>query len=264
MIERSTVGSLLRCTQAYCQQICGKETLQYGIAYYAPRFPFLSDANQFREITVRDRAGVLSAVEEGLAWFTARNLHCHVFAPAVNQPADDFAVALAPHGFVPKRFAALRLTRWVDGEAAGIRVLPARAMRAALRETFLQDPAMPAPLREASADAFMERLDDAALDAFVAVVDGRPVGRGSLHQVGDLAQLVDFSALPTDAASAVERALVHQTLGIARRLAIKHILTQVDAAQTERILRLESVGFERDGEIVEFHAGGASIPGDGP
>ena len=53
-MERSTVGSLLRTTQALCGQLCEKETLTHGIAYTCARYPNLSEVNQFREVVVED------------------------------------------------------------------------------------------------------------------------------------------------------------------------------------------------------------------
>ena len=263
MIERSTVGSLLRCTQAFSQQICDKETLQYGIAFSSSRFPQLPDANQFREVTVGNREQTIAAVEEGLAWFTGRNLSCHVVAPAIGQSTADFELALAPHGFALRRFAALRLTRWADlPSPADIRVLPARAMRSAVRDSFLADPGIPAPARESAAEAFAERLDDSALDTFVALVNGKTAGRCALYQVGDLARVMDLVVLPPYRAAAVDSALLHQTLGLARRLAIKHVLAQVNAAFEARLAWLLQSGFEHDGEIVEFHASAAPLSGD--
>lgn len=263
MIERSTVGSLLRCTQAYCQQICDKETLQYGIVFASPRFPLLPELNQFREVTAGSREQIVAATEEGLDWFAARKQPCLTFAPAMGQPTADLELALLAHGFKPKRLAALRLTRWADLTVpAHLRVLPARAMRSAFRESILADREIPEAWRESSADAFAERLDDAALDAFVALMDGKPVGRCSLYQVGDLARVMDFVVPPSFHAQGVDTALLHHALVLARRLAIKHVLTQVDAQRTERLHWLQQFGFERDGEIVEFHMTDAGVMGD--
>lgn len=255
MIERSTAGSLLRCAQAYVQQICDKQTLECGIAYFSTRFPALPEANQFREIVADTRERILAAVEEGCAWFARHGLNCRVMAPALDQSIPDFEKVLAAHGFTPRKLTTLRLARWnAPAASSNVRVLPARAMRAALSQTFLHDPAVPSDRRAAAAAAFTERLDDAALDAFVAVVQGQPAGRCALHQVGDLAQFVEFSVLPSDAAREVESALLHHVLALARRLALRHVLAAIDAAQPQRRDRLIEVGFESDGEILEFHA----------
>jgi len=247
MIERSTVGSLLRCTQSFCQQICDKDTLQYGIAFSSPRFPLLSEANQFREVTVESREQILAAMDEGLQWFAARNLSCQIVAPAIGQSVADFELLLTPHGFTSRHFTALRLTRWTDLPApANVRVLPARAMRAVTAESYLQDTEIPPIQRASAAEAFAERLDDAALDAFVALVEGKVAGRCALYQVGDLARVMDLVVLGPFHEMDVEAAL----------------LTQVDANRADRLAWLVKAGFEEDGDIIEFLRGDTAPSGD--
>src|SRR3989304_5124695 len=98
-MERTTVGSLLRSTQAYCSELCEKETLEYGIAYYNPRFASLPEANQFREVLIEDPSRIPEAFEQTETWFRHRELFCPRWAPAEGQGTKELADFLTQHGF---------------------------------------------------------------------------------------------------------------------------------------------------------------------
>src|SRR3990172_8473514 len=98
-MDRTTVGSLLRSTQAYCSELCEKETLEYGIAYYNPRFSLLPEANQFREVLIEDLARIAEAFEQTEKWFRQQEMFCHRWAPAEGRGTDELADFLTQHGF---------------------------------------------------------------------------------------------------------------------------------------------------------------------
>ncbi len=98
-MERSTVGSLLRSTQTYCAQLCEKQALTYGIAYYSERFAKLPEANQFREVLVDDPARIPAAFDEAERWFKEQGLTCYRWAPADGQASDTLSGFLVSRGF---------------------------------------------------------------------------------------------------------------------------------------------------------------------
>jgi GNAT superfamily N-acetyltransferase len=267
-MDRTTVGSLLRSTQAYCSELCEKETLEYGIAYYNPRFASLPEANQFREVLIEDPSRIPEAFEQTETWFRQRKMICRRWAPAGGQGTDELKDFLMRRGFRPRRHLAMSLARWVDRETPkDVRILPARAMRDAYRETFtrFETPGSSA-LRELLAEASLERLDDPHLDMVVALWDKQPVGRCGLYQVGDIARVMSVCVLPMYAGRGIEEALLAHVLALAKRLTMRTVLTQID--ETDRAglhpsdlplqrsraleLTLEEAGFVCDGEIVEF------------
>ncbi len=253
-MQRSTVGLLLRSTQSFCSQICQKETLKYGIAYYSRRFAKLPEANQFREVVVEDHAKLPEAIDEAERWFRQRDLFCYRWAPAGGQAGDELTNFLLTRGFCKRTFTALCLTKWVDIEAPDdVRVLPARAMRAAFQNTFLNTDLPPSPvIRELRAEACAERLDDPQFDMFVAVADQQPAGRCALDQVGDLALLMDLTVLARYATRCVESALTSHVLTLAKRLTMRNICVLIEDDDTAVRSWFESVGFVADGVIVEF------------
>ncbi len=246
-MERTIVGSLLRSTQAWCLQICEKETLDFGIAYTSRRFSTLAEACQFREVVVPPGRDVSRAFAETEAWFAQRALRCLRWAPAEGQSADALAEVLCRNGFRRRGLSVMSLASWVELPAAeGIRVLPARAMRAAFEASFA------AAGEKQSAEAFLERLDDPQLDMFVVLCDGRPVGRGGLFQVGDLCRVVELTAAAGPRRHDVETALLGTVLGLAKRLTMRTVLVQVDGEDAAARSRWETAGFVEAGEIVEF------------
>lgn len=253
-MERTTVGSLLRSTQAFRSQLCEKETLEHGIAYYCERFANLPEANQFREVVVDNSEQIAAAFDEAEVWFEARNLRCHVLAPAGGAATTDLAGFLVDRGYEERGYVAMTLTNWVEIERVdGIRVLPARAMRSALRQTF-EDAATSTSTSDAGglAEALNERMNDPQLDMFVAMIGARPVGRCGLYQVGDIARVVELSVRETPRGGDLRQALTGHVLAMAKRLEMRNVCVQVDETDAERRAWFESVGFVADGRIVEF------------
>ncbi|MCH7704738.1 MAG: hypothetical protein IIB61_06480 [Planctomycetes bacterium] len=249
-----TVAHLLRSAQAYCDQIAERETLQYGIAWHSKRFADLPEANQVREVVVENPSQLGDAFEEFESFYRDRGLSFHKWTPAGGMPSNDMSSFLLERGFVPVEHAAFALAEWVDVDVSqGIRIVPARAMRAALRRTLemeyeTTDPAVRALLL----DARLERLDDPKLDEFVAMKGNEPVGHCALFEVGDIARVMGLFARDASGDRAVERALLAHILALAKRLVIRNICTLVEeSADTDDDL-LRAVGFQRVGSIVEF------------
>jgi ribosomal protein S18 acetylase RimI-like enzyme len=253
-MERSTVGSLLRSTQGYCQQICEKQTFDFGIAFYSERFPMLPEANQIREVTLSDSRQIADAFEQTSAWFASPGLECFRWSPAIDIDAKALSDFLGAHGFVPRKLIAMRLSEWPNiTTSPEVRVLPARAMRSSFVESFT---ALPPPdeaeARAALADSFVERLDDPQLDMFVATVDKKTAGRCGLYQVGDIARVLDLSVLPEFANRGVAESLLAHVLALARRLTMPMVVAQAAESDAARRPLLKSAGFVEDGEKIEF------------
>ncbi len=269
-MERTAIGSWLRSTQAFCQQLCDKETLQYGIAYYSPRFAPLVEACQFREVWIPDPSKVADAFRETESWFASRNLHCLRWSPAEGQGTEHLGPFLIERGFTPRQSLIMGLARWTSALSThGLRILPARATRAALRETFRDHagpsfrnagPAFPSrssrdddqPLEDLRAEAAVERLDDPQLDMFVALADKTSVGRCALYQTGDIAQIVDLAVTDHAAADHARAALLHHALALAKRLTIPTVLVALAPQDRPQQALFESAGFIAAGTYVEF------------
>lgn len=254
-MQSSTVGSLLRSSQAYCSLICEKETLDAGIAFHSERFHGLPEANQFREVAITDDTDPAGAYAEASQWFSQRNLTCNRWAPAGGQDESGLESALNPYGFRRVERTALTLTRWVESAPADdVKILPARAMRAALENTFA-DPAFGEhpTLQDLRAGACAERMNDPSFDMFLAMVDGKPAGRCALYQVGDIARITDLAVAALPAGHRVERALLSHVLAMAKRLAMRTICAQLESVDTDGRRLHEEFGFSEDGTLVEFH-----------
>ena len=257
----TTVGRILRSSQSFCGQICEKQTLDYGIAYYSERFALVPEANQFREVVVEDRAQADAAYAQAEDWFESRGLSCFRWSPAGGQATPELTHCLEERGFRAENRPVLTLTEWVEIPAQqGVRVLPARALRGAYRATFLSA-TQPAARRERLAEAYGERLDDPQYDAFVALVDQEPVGRGTLYQVGDFARVMDLLVLPGPSSRFVAEALLAQTLAMAKRLAMRSICVELGPAHVAWQSLLAEVGFVADGAVTEFLRDAPSAPG---
>ena len=255
-MERSAVDSLLRTSQAHCQQICDKQTLDFGIAFYSGRFSSVPQANQFREVWIDDPARIADAFDEAETWFNSKGLRCHRWAPAGGEASEALTEFLMRRGFSIRRDTAMILSNWpeMDGdEKDTVRVLPARAMRAAFRTIIDKaNTSTSEPDSTQAIEAMEERLDDAPYDMFVAMDDGRPAGCCALYQVGDIARVTDLIVHEDDAAERIAKSLLKSVLVLARRLAIKNIVTQVSEQDKVRSALFDQMGFKADGTLTEF------------
>lgn len=251
-MSASTVGILLRSIQAYCGQLCEKQTLDHGIAYYCRRFPQVAEVNQFREV-VAQASELANAYRQAEEFFTQADLTCLRWAPAVGEPREAHEAHLLDQGFRRVEYQAMSLGRWVELPVGDVRILPARAMRSALRATFTEtndDADRVSP--STKAELFEERLDDPRMDAFVAMMGDQLAGRCALFQVGDSAQLVEHHVTADHAGGAVGAALLGHVLRLAQRLNMQTICTAVEARDEQAIELYTSAGFTSDDTFVEF------------
>ena len=95
-MQRNTVSALLRATQAYCQQLCDKETLEHGIAFFSARYPLLPDVNQFREVVIDSAEHIPRVFDETERWFEGHGLSCLRWATAGGAPGVEIRDLLLP------------------------------------------------------------------------------------------------------------------------------------------------------------------------
>ena len=253
-MSSSAVSWLLRTGQAYVEQVCQKVTLTQGVALFSAQFAGLPEGGQFRELYVEDSARLPAALDEVEAFFAERQVPCLLWAPALEQPVKPLHELLPARGFKPRAYWAMMLTRWVKVEKpAELKLVPARAVRAAFRETLA--PAADDPrsdddggMAKLALAAHEHRLDDPRWDMFVALREGAAMGRCGLLQAGDTARLLELAASERD----VQRALIAHCLRLAQRMTLRQICVQVPQDDPAARELYESMGFEADGELVEF------------
>jgi N-acetylglutamate synthase-like GNAT family acetyltransferase len=246
-----TIASMHRSTQALCTHLCEKHTLKHGIAYYHAELRHDAEANQFREVVIGEPGDVRAAFQEAEACFREQGITCLRWALAADQVADGIAPFLADAGFVARPLSAWLLTQWVDrAPPAGVRVLPARAMRSALQRMF--ESADPDPARADAFEVCLRRMDDAQYDLFLAMVGDRPAGRCALYQVGDFARVTDLFVADGFDEEMVGASLLAHVLAMARRLSMRKILTLHREGENLRRALLEAWGFVEDGRFDEF------------
>jgi len=253
-MERTTVGSVLRTTQAWCLHLGEKETLELGIAYYSDRFPDLPDTNQFREVIATDPDQVVAALDEASQWFQGKALKCHRWAPAVGDASPALAQRLLDCGFHKHTYNAFRLAKWPELQHNdNLRILPARAMREVFRTLIVANSKRHTQaIRISEAQAWNERLDEPQLDLFIAMNGTTPAGYAGLFQVGDIARVLLPVVSPEQSRANVADTLLDHMLTLAKRLTLATIVATLDADDETGRVWLESAGFVADGTIVEF------------
>jgi len=249
----STRSAIARSTQSYCSLISDAESLSCGVTFRCVRFRGLAEANQIREVVVDTADGAETAFESVERYFAEHGLQCHRWAPSIDADPAVLDGCLAPRGFVARRYQAMMLSDWPTlNENQQVRILPARPMRDAFRTTYIDASLAGTHDPELAAAAAMDRLDEAAMDMFVAVVDKKPVGRGGLFTVGDIGRVVDVGVLPEWRGQGVGRSLMRHILTLARRLMPRVVCLPVEAGDEAAGALLRQCGFVADGELIEF------------
>jgi len=220
------LSAFRRTDQVIAAQLADGVPLSCGVAFCAPDLAGLPDANQVREVLLLDitLADAFLTVEEHFASLGRR---CLRWSPSVAQPIELVGQYLEGLGWTSRRQIVFGLDHWIEeagrrtSDAAGpsLRILPARAMRKAYRQTFLGDETIaPEADRDLLARAAGLRLDDSNYDSFVALLDDKPAGRVSLLESGDICRIQDLLVLPSIAGRGVGRGLLHHVLHLAYRL----------------------------------------------
>ncbi len=255
------IGAVRRSDRALVEQVSEWESLEYGVAHTSPRHPALASANQLREVWLAD-VDAETAYKRTEDYFQSRGLMCRLWTPASGQAPEPVERLLLSRGWRCVDRAAMHLTSMdalTDASPPAIRVLPARAMPKAYRQTFAAegavasaDPVSAGTAADAQAEAAIDRLNDSIHDAFVAMLDGVPAGRITYLQAGDIALLDDITVLRAFRGRGVGGALVSHVLHLAKRLLPKTIVATAPADCPERIGFLRGWGFELGGLVRDF------------
>jgi len=254
MPQVNTLSAVLRTNQAYCELLCEKQTLRWGIAFHSAAWPAAPETNQFREVVIRDATQIPQAFEAVQAFFQERGVACRTWAPAMEQPTEALATFLIGRGFRRRDTVAMGLAQWPELPARkDLRILPARAMREAYEATFLAEGVGAGKLAQAA----LERLDDPRMDVHVAVQGNRPVGRAALFAVGDIGRVKDFYVVPDGRRGGVATTLMAHLLTLGKRWGMRQVCLQADEGDRAAAF-FERCGFTRDATICEFDAPGVT------
>lgn len=254
MTATSTVSAILRSNQAYYAQLSDTMTLQWGIAFTSTRYPAVPSANQFREVVVERAEDFEVAFDAVQDYFSEVGVKCFAWAPAADQPVEPLEAMLPGRGFRRHDLRAMVLRDVKElSVPQGIRVLPARAMRKALHTINVEEfHSSDAAEQELHAAAAADRLNEAQMDVFVAMLDGMPAGRCALYQVGDIARIVDLFVVESCRHKGVALALMNHVIKMARRLTMRITCAEVAHDNSSALALCERCGMVADGATVEF------------
>lgn len=251
MSANDPITAARRSEQAWCEQICTWESLDYGVAFTCERYPTLKAVQQLRDVWLADVSGA-EAFDRAEAYFTERGLTCSLWSPASGQAVEPVAAFMNEKGWHRESLAVLA---WTDSERSptetdceDVRILPARAMRRAYR-SFLES------LHagdEFACDAAFDRLDDASYEVLLAVRDGTAIARIGYHEVGEFARLRDFSYLSAGDDDAIRRVLIAHFLLRAKRMLPRAVVACVPESSRDEIGFLQSCGFANAGQLDQF------------
>jgi ribosomal protein S18 acetylase RimI-like enzyme len=251
------IAAAHRSAQVYYEQITEQTALSAGVAFTCPEYPTLDEGNQFREV-ILPRDGSLADVHaEVTDFFDRHGLRCYRWVPAAGTPIEPLEAFLLERGYTLHRSQCMVLTRDVDVPASDdVRILPARAMRQALRVLRMADTRYDPAMRAILADSRNERLDDPSYDQVVAMIDKQPAGTGVLMQVGDIGRVENVFVAERFRRRGVARSIMSHLLTLNRRLALRITVLEVDEGNIPALALYRQCGFDPAGPRVEFIAPG--------
>lgn len=248
------VAAVLRSEQAFADQVCRRQALECGWAYYRPESPSLPDCNFLGDATLPEDARL--ALAEVESFYASMGLECRRWVAGVGTSAARLEALLGPQGFLRIESRCYVLASPPAGgnvaSAQTVRILSARAMRRAYRAVLAEECDELTGTGCARSAVRLEHLDDPSYDAFVAVVGGRAAGAVALHQVGEIGRIRDLYVCPAHRRQGIARGLVRYAIQTAVRWRLRPICTlaQADVAGLDPLLR--GTGFSPDGTLIEF------------
>jgi GNAT superfamily N-acetyltransferase len=247
-------SALSRAIQAHCLLLSDAVSLDWGVAYVSETFPHLASANPFREINVED-VSHLPAMHAAVSdHYASAGAQCGLFAPSLGQSADELEPFYSGKGAARRDHHVLAVREWKELDtAANARILPARAMRKAMRQVLANAAnELNEPDVETFVQANIERLNDHRVDGVVAVVDGNPVGYGVFLEVGDIGFLPDLYVLTEHRRRGVGTSLLDHLLKLAKRLLMRVTCARVSVSDAATVAFLTGRGLAVDGMSTEF------------
>jgi GNAT superfamily N-acetyltransferase len=256
MMIHSTLSAVARSNHAYYKELCTVQTLDWGVAHFGTEFPTSHACNQIRDVLAIDDNAAEAAIDATERVYAQKQRTCYRWAMAMDQPSERMAPHLVRRGYTAMEYTAMRLEQWPEAppRPEAYRILPARPMRQAFRETYLrQTDDLDGQAPEVLADVACERLNDVRLTLLVAMAGTQPVGRCGLHLIGDLACIRELHVLKDARGRGAATALLAHVIAMARRLTMNVVCVQVPADARPARSLLEKHGFVADGILVEFH-----------
>lgn len=253
MIPIDALAAMRRANQVYHEQLSERKTLSCGVAFFSERYNCLPYVNQLREAVIPTGGSMSEAFDEVNAFYSSLGLTCNRWVPAVTQPAEPVEAFLTRHGYERRRKQIMELRRIEEIRAnPDVRILPARAMRAALREIILQDPFHPEETREAAADATLDQLDEPRFEMSVAMLRGAPAGFGALLEAGEIGAIYSVVVLERFQRQGVARTLMKHLLALSQRLALRTTVLEIVGGHTIAESLYRQCGFETVAGYSEF------------
>ncbi len=249
------IAAAHRSAQVYYEQITEQTALSAGVAFTCPEYPTLDEGNQFREVILPRNGSLADVHAEVTDFFDRRGLRCYRWVPAAGTPIEPLEAFLLDRGFRAQWSTCMAWHRDVDVPVRDdVRILPARAMRAALRELRLGDTRFTPDEREMLADSRNERLDDPSYDQVVAMIGKVPAGAGVLMQVGDIGRIDNVFVAEAYRRRGVARSIMSHLLTLNRRLALRITVLEVDEGNIPALALYRQCGFDPAGTRVAFIA----------
>jgi len=247
------LSAIRRCNQVYYELVTDQYNLSCGVAFTSTKYPELATANQVREVVIPPGGSMAAAQAEVEDHFSGLGLRCRRWVPAATQPPDPLEAYLTAQGYVACPHVAMRLQEIpLFRDVPGVRIVPARAMRRALRQLVLENPYHPPALRNIAAQLELDRLDDPRMDMQIALVEGKPAGYAALLQVGELGGIYNVYVAEPFRRRGVATAMMKSLLALARRLALRTVALEVDAGNGTAQRFYERCGFVAAGSFVDF------------
>lgn len=247
------VAAIYRANQSFHEWTTPTAVLACGIAHHCPEFHNLG--NQIREVTLTEGCRAADAFAETESFFAQWSEICPRWVPAIGQPIEPLETFLASEGFAPLHMTVMALQSWPElPRHPQVRMVPARAMREALRTFTTSDAGMiEPPLRGYLAYAMEQAMDSPTFDMHLAMVDGQVVGHGALLQAGPIGAVFALAVAPDWQRRGVGRTIMAYLLTLARRLDLKTVVLEVATTNAVAMRLYERCGFVAAGHRVEFN-----------
>ena len=257
--SHSDLIRLFHKTEAlWAEHISEPTALDVGTAYTNPELSQVWDANNIRDVALRDDLSPVDAFAQVESHYAEKNLRCIYWTFNPSAPADrtqPLIDLLLSRGYQKKSNDIMYLRQAPQRplpEIPGVKVIPARASFRHARELFEEGSARWRTPQVADAD--MLHLDDPHWDALLALKDGKPVAHIGVLASGEIGRIDNVYVAEAHRRQGLASLMMSRVLEICHRSLFKHVMLSVLPTNAAAIALYQSFGFKKIGEMIShFH-----------
>lgn len=254
------VREVRRARGVLARVVAREESIEGATAFFDPARPGVDIANFALDLQLPAGRAPGATIAALLEHYRAQGCRCSALDSAEATWPAGLDVAAGEAGFRPMRWHVMRLGRYQPPSRVNpkLQIIPARSAYAQLGEFCRliarhEHGARDEAAAEAVARALVDQLDEQRYDAFLARLDGKPVGFAGVLALGQTGVIQAAFADPDCRGQSVGSTIMAHTLDHCARALFERVLIERHEG-CPSIPFYAGLGFAPAAEFVRYHA----------